>query len=85
MSQQHNHTDAECRALLAQISDYVDGELEAALCAELEQHLNGCKDCRVLVDTTKKTVLLYRQNYQVSLPPGALDRLWQRLEDEGCK
>jgi len=80
-----HHTNAECRALLAQISDYLDGELEAALCAELEQHLSGCKDCQVLVDTTQKTVLLYRQNYKVSLPPDALGRLWQRLEDEGCK
>lgn len=76
---EHHHTP-HCRDLLGQISDYIDGELEAALCAELEQHLAGCHDCQVLVDTTRKTVTLYRRYGQATeLPASALDRLWQVL------
>ena len=81
----HQHTSQACRDLLAQLSDYIDDELEASLCTRLEQHLQDCHDCRVLVDTTKKTILLYRQHYRTTLPPEVLSRLWQRLEDEGCQ
>jgi len=80
----HQHTP-RCRDLLAQLSDYIDGELEATLCAELEQHLAGCQDCQIMVDTTRKTVTLYRQHGQVAeLPEGALDRLRQALKQSGC-
>lgn len=73
--------------MLAQLGDYIDGELEQSLCAEIEQHLAGCDDCRVLVDTTRKTVLLYRQQGQespVELSAKITSRLWQRLAEEGC-
>ena len=66
----------ECQALLEQLSDYIDGELEESLCAELEEHLAGCHDCRVLVDTTRKTVVLYRRHNQASeLPAEVAKRL----------
>jgi len=83
---QSEHTP-ECRALLAQLGDYIDGELKQTLCAEIEQHLAHCDDCRVLVDTTRKTVLLYRQHGQqsrVELPAEITSRLWRRLDKEGC-
>jgi anti-sigma factor RsiW len=81
MTDPHHHHTPRCRDLLAQLSDYIDGELEAALCAELEQHLAGCHDCQVLVDTTRKTLILYRRHGQATeLPAGVLDRLWQALD-----
>jgi anti-sigma factor RsiW len=86
MTSIHHHS-SECRALLAQITDYIDDELEEKLCAELEKHLANCDDCRVLVDTTRKTVALYRRRYcrgQVELPAGVTDRLWQALDEAGC-
>lgn len=84
---EHRKHTPECQAMLAQLGDYIDGELERSLCAEIEQHLADCDDCRVLVDTTRKTVLLYRQQGQqgpVELPAEITSRLWQRLAEEGC-
>jgi len=78
------HHSPQCQELLAQLSDYIDGELEATLCTEIEEHLAGCNDCRVLVDTTQKTITLYRRQTSVELPPDVLNRLWQALADEGC-
>jgi anti-sigma factor RsiW len=69
---------------LGQLHDYIDGELEAALCAEIEQHLADCDDCRVLVDTTRKTITLYRRQTPVGLPEGAMVRLRQALDSAGC-
>lgn len=65
-----------CRHLLASLSDYVDGELGDELCAELEQHLAGCKDCQVVVDTMRKTISLYHSN---SMPPEVPSEVRQRL------
>lgn len=80
----HHHHSAACAALLDQLHDYIDGELESALCAEIEEHLAGCDDCRVLVDTTQKTITLYRRQTPVELPGGAMTRLQQALRSAGC-
>ncbi len=64
-----------CQELKAQLSDYIDGELDAGLCAELERHLAGCDNCRIVVDTLRKTILLYRDYGAASMPTGAHERL----------
>ncbi len=82
----HKHHDsAQCKELLGQLTDYIDGELEAALCAEIEAHLSGCHDCQVLVDTTKKTVALYRRQsrLETELSPDVSARLWSALKQAG--
>lgn len=80
----HHHHSPRCEALLVQLHDYIDGELEAAFCAEIEAHLSGCDDCRVLVDTTEKTITLYRRQTPVELPEGAMIRLQQALDTARC-
>lgn len=79
----HHHTD-NCKAMLSQLCNYIDGELAPHLCAQIEQHLENCDDCRVLVDTTRKTISLFRRHNQVELPSGVRERLWQALEENGC-
>lgn len=76
-----------CRDLLGSLSAYVDGELEAELCARLEQHLSGCENCRIVVDTLHKTVLLYQTTAaQSGVPQGVRERLFSRLNlDEFLK
>lgn len=76
-------TEPRCREFFNQLSDYIDGELAESLCAELERHLAGCPDCRVVVDTTRKTVSLYRRFGQAELPEGVSERLWQAIERTG--
>lgn len=60
MSESHNdHT--KCRSLLGFLSDYVDGNLSDDLCQEIEDHAAGCENCRIVVDTLRKTISLYNQ------------------------
>ncbi len=68
-----------CQELKAQLSDYLDGDLDSAVCAELERHLAGCDNCRIVVDTLRKTILLYRNYGSATVPPGAHERLLQVL------
>jgi anti-sigma factor RsiW len=84
MTSGHNHSSGgPCRGLLGQLSDYIDGEMEAALCAELEAHLADCPDCRVMVDTVRKTVTLYNAQATTELPFDVQNRLYKvlKLED----
>jgi anti-sigma factor (TIGR02949 family) len=76
------HEHGNCKELLDHISDYVDGELEATLCAELEAHLEGCYNCRVMVDTVRKTITLYHSQAPVELPSGVEERLYKVLKIE---
>jgi len=69
-----------CRHLLGKLSDYLDGQASAEMCAEIERHLADCTDCRVVVDTLRKTVLLYRNLPQPDLPPQARERLYAALD-----
>ncbi len=70
----------ECRQLLGSLSEYVNGSLEEALCAEIERHLAECENCRVVVDTLNKTIYLYHESAsQVSVPDEVRRRLFKRL------
>lgn len=68
-----------CKAVVAQISNYIDGELPAAVRQELEQHLGGCKDCELVVNQTKLTVDLYCDAELVELPEEVRARLHSAL------
>lgn len=79
---EHQHSP-HCQHLLSGLSDYVDGQLEAALCADLEQHLRECDNCRVVVNTLQKTVELYQQTAVPSgLPNPVRERLFYKLHLE---
>ena len=70
----------DCVELLGGISDYVDGTADAALCAEIERHLEGCDNCRVVVDTLAKTVTLYRMLPDVEVPDDVHHQLLSVLD-----
>ena len=72
-----------CREFFEQLSDYIDGELATALWVELEQHLANCPNCHIVVDTTRKTVSLYRHTRPAELPEGVSERLWLAIEQAG--
>lgn len=57
-----------CRGVIAELSSYLDGELDATGIAELEQHLARCKKCRVVVDTTRQTIEFYWGSEPAALP-----------------
>jgi anti-sigma factor RsiW len=69
-----------CPELLDQLSDYIDGELDAAFCAEIESHLSECSDCRIMVDTLRKTITLYRTGSDRDLPADVQSRLFKVLK-----
>ncbi len=70
-----------CHELLSSLSEYVDGELSDDLCAVIEQHMAGCQDCQIVVDTLRKTISLYHASaQQVEVPEEVRDRLFHCLD-----
>lgn len=70
----------ECQHLLSQLSDYVDGELSQTTCQEIERHLAGCSNCRIVVDTLRKTVTLYQLTGTEPMPGDVQERLYKVLD-----
>ena len=70
-----------CKHLLGSLSEYIDGALGDEICAEIEKHLAGCENCRVVIDSLKKTVYLYHvASEDTQVPDGVRNRLLQRLD-----
>jgi RNA polymerase sigma-70 factor, ECF subfamily len=45
-----------CKQMLAELSHYLDEQLDDSLCDELEQHLGGCEPCKVFLASLEATI-----------------------------
>ena len=57
MSAPH-HQDPRCKELFALLSEYVDGELPASTCGEIEAHFADCPPCLQFLDNFKQSISL---------------------------
>jgi anti-sigma factor RsiW len=64
-----------CTEFLALLDDLIDGTVAAETRAELEAHLSGCEHCEVTLNTTRKTIQIYRSHEIYDLPAGLRERL----------
>jgi anti-sigma factor RsiW len=70
-----------CEELLAILSEYMDGTLDATFCAEFERHVAGCDPCQVVVDNLRQTITLYRRGEPYELPVEFRERLHGALRE----
>ena len=76
-----DHLHENCQALLGSMSEYIDGELPADLCREIEKHLEVCENCRVVLNTTKRTIdLVQIPPEEETVPEDVRERLFLRLK-----
>jgi len=48
--------ERNCKQMFAELSDYLDEELDDSLCAEMEKHIDGCEPCRAFVASLEETI-----------------------------
>ena len=72
----------KCKDVIHELSDYLDGALDPVLLAELQRHLEHCEDCRLVVDTTKKTIQVYCNSEPAPLDEDVRMRLHRALEQK---
>jgi anti-sigma factor RsiW len=71
-----------CEDLLRMLNDYVDGDIDPGVCAAFDQHLEGCNPCRMVVDTIRKTITLYKDEEVYDIPLAFRERLHQTLRNQ---
>lgn len=71
-----------CEGVTRELSNYIDGEVDAALRQELEQHLGGCSHCTVVLNQVKMTVELFCDCEPVDLPTDVRSRLYAALQNK---
>ncbi len=80
--ERHDHD--HCLDLIDRLNDYLDGELSAASCAELEEHLRQCSECQELLASLQQTVdwLHHLDDLPPPLPPALEDRLLSQMQQQ---
>ena len=71
-----------CEHVWREISNYIEGDVDPALRAALEEHFKGCKHCTAVLDGTRNVVKLYGDAQLFELPAGFSLRLRRRLAQE---
>jgi len=70
---------ASCKALFAQLSDYLDEQLDDSLCQKLEEHFEGCAPCEAFLASLESTIEQLRKAPAEQLKPAAAAKLRREL------
>ena len=74
-----------CKGVIRELSNYIDGDLDPGLKTELERHLGHCEDCTMIVDQTKKSIEILCDSQPVSLSADVRSRLHAALHEKTGK
>ena len=69
-----------CKDVLENLSCYIDGDGSAELRQAMEHHMAHCRRCRVIVDTTRRTVNIVLDADPFEVPLAVSARLYARIE-----
>jgi RNA polymerase sigma-70 factor, ECF subfamily len=68
-----------CKEMFAELSNYMDDELDDSLCEELEKHMDGCEPCKAFLSSLGKSIELCRTGPNESPDPRMAARLRRDL------
>ena len=68
-----------CESVIRELSNYLDGDLDAAIKQELERHLGDCDECALIVVQTRKSIEILCHCQPVALPTEVRSRLHAAL------
>ena len=69
-----------CKGVIRELSNYIDGALDPVVVQELERHLGHCEDCKMLLDQTRKTIEVFCGSKRVELPSAVRTRIHAALK-----
>src|SRR6202521_2635400 len=71
-----------CKEMFAELSNYLDDELDDSLCEELEKHMDGCEPCKAFLSNLEKSIQQCRTAPNESPDPRVTARLRRDLLSE---
>jgi predicted anti-sigma-YlaC factor YlaD len=69
-----------CKQFLQELNDYLDPNVDREMKRRLEAHVSECPNCFVIVDTTQKTLQVYKGIEPQTIPDDVKTRLLKALE-----
>ena len=69
-----------CKEFLQELTDYLDSAVDAELRIKLEAHISECPNCFVILDTTQKTIKVYKGMQPQEIPAEVQARLMKAVE-----
>lgn len=76
-----DHGHEHCREMFEKLSEYIDGELDHATCAEIEKHANDCVACFACMETLKRTVALCKNVKEQPIPQEFSNKLKEIIQN----
>lgn len=73
------HPRGNCRSLVAELSDYIDGSLTPARVRAIERHLANCPCCDVFADSLRQAMAACQAVGRSRLPRDVERRARQRI------
>ena len=64
-----------CEDVLAELSDYLDDELNDSLRKQVEAHMGHCRTCRAVYDSTRKTLRIVTESGSFELSEDVSSRV----------
>lgn len=64
---------------MALLDDLLDEKVSTQLRADLDEHVRGCEHCLITMNTTRKTIEIYRSHELYELPESLRERLQQAI------
>ena len=74
-----NHKAVNCEQVWREISNYIDGDVDAGLRSALDEHFRTCKRCASVLAGAKNVLQLYGDERMLEVPAGFSQRLEKRL------
>lgn len=71
-----------CKEMFAELSNYLDDELDDSLCEELEKHMDGCEPCKAFLSSLEKSIQQCRIAPNESPDPRIAAKLRRELLSE---
>lgn len=71
----------DCKQVLAELSNYLDGEVPEDLRRALEEHVAKCRRCSVIFDTARQTLRIVCDAEPFDVPFDVSARLYARLRE----
>ncbi len=72
----------DCKHVWEYISAYIEGDVDAALRADIDRHLETCEICSAVLDSTRNVVILVADDRVFEFPAGFSQRLHERIDKE---
>ena len=72
--------EISCLEVWREISNYLDGEVDAELRARMEAHFKACAHCKAVLDGARNVVKLVGDGVEYQVPEGFSKRLYSKIK-----